>query len=41
VLLEAGFASVHKQSFRVSLDAQLAIDQDQHRPYSLYVEAVK
>jgi len=40
-LLDAGFASVHKQSFRVSLDAQLAIDQEQHRPYSLYVEAVK
>ena len=40
-LLEAGFASVLKQSFGVSLDAQLAIDQEQHRLYSLYVEAVK
>lgn len=41
VLLEAGFVNVDKQSFGVSRDSRLAIDQEQHRPYSLYVEAVK
>ncbi|MFN8625556.1 MAG: methyltransferase domain-containing protein [Candidatus Binatia bacterium] len=40
-LRKAGFPRVVKQSFEISLDPHLAIDQDQHRHYSLYVEAVK
>jgi len=40
-LRQAGFMRVIKQSFGVSVDPQLAIDQAFHRPYSLYVEAVK
>lgn len=40
-LRKAGFSRVLKQSFGVSIDPQLAIDQPFHRPYSLYIEAVK
>ena len=40
-LERAGFQKVLKQKFKVSLDRELAIDQENHRPYSLYVEAIK
>ena len=40
-LRQAGFSQVLKQSFGVSIDPQLAIDQPFHRAYSLYVDAVK
>jgi predicted SAM-dependent methyltransferase len=40
-LRRAGFSSVEKMSYRVSRDPLLAIDQENHAPYSLYVEAVK
>ncbi len=40
-LRRAGFREVVRQSYRVSLDEKLAIDQPNHAPYSLYVEAVK
>jgi predicted SAM-dependent methyltransferase len=40
-LLEAaGFKEVQKAAFRQSPDPELAIDQANHEPYSLYVEAV-
>ncbi len=41
VLHQAGFAEVVRQSYRVSRDPELAIDQENHAPYSLYVEAVR
>ena len=37
----ASFREVLRQSYRVSRDPELAIDQANHAPYSLYVEAVK
>jgi len=37
----AGFSEVVQMSFRNSRDPELAIDQENHAPYSLYVEAVK
>ncbi len=37
----AGFETVLRQAFRGSRDPELAIDQENHRPYSLYVEAVR
>jgi predicted SAM-dependent methyltransferase len=37
----AGFREVLRQSYHVSRDKELAIDQPNHAPYSLYVEAVK
>lgn len=40
-LRKAGFAKIQRMSFRVSLDPLLAIDQQNHAAYSLYVEAVK
>jgi predicted SAM-dependent methyltransferase len=40
-LRRAGFSEVVQQSFGVSFDPELAIDQEQHRPYSLYVDARK
>lgn len=40
-LRKAGFSSVTRQSFGRSLDPALAIDQPNHAPYSLYVEATK
>lgn len=40
-LRRAGFSSVHQASFRKSIDPELAIDQENHAPYSLYVDAVK
>jgi predicted SAM-dependent methyltransferase len=40
ILLQmAGFRRIERRSFRRSLDPDLAIDQDNHAPYSLYVEA--
>lgn len=41
VLNRAGFTKVMRQSYRQSVDSELAIDQPNHAPYSLYVEAVK
>jgi predicted SAM-dependent methyltransferase len=40
-LRQAGFAQVIRQRFGVSIDPELAIDQPNHAPYSLYVDAVK
>lgn len=40
-LQNAGFSKVIRQAFRQSVDPELAIDQDNHAPYSLYVEAIK
>ncbi len=40
-LKRAGFTDIRKQSFRVSVDPVLAIDQAHHAPYSLVVEAIK
>jgi predicted SAM-dependent methyltransferase len=40
-LHRAGFAKVQQMSFRKSRDPELAIDQPNHAPYSLYVEAAK
>lgn len=40
-LRRAGFNEIVRQSFKVSRDPELAIDQPNHAPYSLYVEAVK
>lgn len=41
VLRDMGFNKVEKTSFRQSRDPKLAIDQENHALYSLYVEAVK
>jgi predicted SAM-dependent methyltransferase len=40
-LRRAGFKEVAKTSYQKSRDAELGIDQANHAPYSLYVEAVK
>jgi predicted SAM-dependent methyltransferase len=40
-LHRAGFSQVEQMSFRKSRDPELAIDQENHAPYSLYVEAMK
>lgn len=40
-LRRAGFKEISRMSFRVSRDAELGIDQPNHAPYSLYVEAVR
>lgn len=40
-LRRAGFSGVHQASFGKSIDPELAIDQENHAPYSLYVDAVK
>ena len=40
-LQEAGFQKISRMTFRQSCDPTLAIDQEVHAPYSLYVEAVK
>jgi hypothetical protein len=39
VLKQAGFEKVRKCSYRNSPDPELRIDQPNHQPYSLYVEA--
>lgn len=41
ILLRFGFSDVRPQSWRQSVDKQLCNDQENHRPYSLYVDAVK
>lgn len=41
VLRDAGFADVRRQQFGESVDPELAIDQPNHAPYSLYVEAIR
>lgn len=40
-LRKAGFPTVERRAFRVSADPALMIDQELHKPYSLYVEAIK
>jgi predicted SAM-dependent methyltransferase len=40
-LRDAGFEKIEKAAFRRSADPALAIDQEVHAPYSLYVEAAK
>ena len=40
-LRQAGFATVEQMAFMTSRDPKLVIDQENHAPYSLYVEAVK
>jgi hypothetical protein len=40
-LRDAGFSTVEQMSYRISRDLLLAIDQENHALYSLYVEAVK
>jgi predicted SAM-dependent methyltransferase len=40
-LLAAGFVDVRESAFRNSMLEELAADRDQHRPYSIYVEARK
>ena len=40
-LRQAGFSFVIRQKYKFSSDPELAIDQPNHAPYSLYVEAVK
>jgi predicted SAM-dependent methyltransferase len=37
----AGFRDIKQMAFRASRDPNLAIDQLNHEPYSLYVEAIK
>jgi predicted SAM-dependent methyltransferase len=37
----AGFVSIVRSEYKVSLDSELAQDREEHAPYSLYVEAVK
>jgi predicted SAM-dependent methyltransferase len=37
----AGFSTIEQTCYQVSRDPQLAIDQANHAPYSLYVEAIK
>ena len=40
-LKSAGFREIRRSSFRESAAPPLAVDLEHHRPYSLYVEAVK
>ncbi len=40
-LTRAGFSDVRKMNFGDSVDPELAIDQENHAAYSLYVDAVK
>jgi predicted SAM-dependent methyltransferase len=40
-LQQAGFEKIIRMAFRQSCDPILAIDQEVHAPYSLYVEALK
>jgi predicted SAM-dependent methyltransferase len=41
LLADAGFVEIEKRAHRDSSDPELAIDQSNHAPYSLYVEARK
>jgi predicted SAM-dependent methyltransferase len=38
---KAGFSTVIKQAYRLSVDPALAIDQENHAQYSLYVDATR
>ena len=40
-LRDVGFREVHRRSFREGMFPEGCVDRDQHRPYSLYVEAIK
>jgi predicted SAM-dependent methyltransferase len=40
-LLRAGFRQAVRSAYRESSDPKLAVDREQHAPYSLYVEAFK
>jgi hypothetical protein len=40
-LHKAGFSTVEQMSYKASRDPLLAIDQENHAPYPLYVEAMK
>ena len=40
-LKKSGFEKVEKLSYRVSVNQDAAIDQENHAPYSLYVDALK
>jgi predicted SAM-dependent methyltransferase len=40
-LRRAGFSRILRQRYGESVDPELAIDQPNHAPYSLYVEAIK
>lgn len=40
-LEKVGFQRIERMEFGESLDPELGQDREQHRPYSLYVEAVK
>jgi predicted SAM-dependent methyltransferase len=40
-LRRAGFSTIKQMSYGISQDTELAIDQANHAPYSLYVEAIK
>jgi predicted SAM-dependent methyltransferase len=40
-LRKAGFSIVEQMSYKTSRDPMLGIDQKNHAPYSLYIEAVK
>jgi len=40
-LKKAGFGSVEKMGYKVSVNQDAAIDQENHARYSLYVDAVK
>lgn len=41
ILKQAGFSQVIEQEFKQSIDSDLAIDREEHRSYSLYVDAIK
>lgn len=41
LLAEAGFVDISRQAYGQSKDAHLEADQPNHKPYSLYVDAVK
>jgi predicted SAM-dependent methyltransferase len=40
-LRSVGFQTIVQRSFRESSDPRMAEDREQHKPYSLYVEAIK
>ena len=40
-LLKAGFRRAVRSAYGESIDPKLAVDREQHAPYSLYVDAIK
>ena len=40
-LTQAGFSNIERMEYQRSLDDELAVDRDEHAPYSLYVDAIK